>query len=164
MNTPKTSWIFLLPLMAGLALGLAGCGPRHRPSETNAGQHKDLPPHGGTAVTLGDDAFHVEFVRDADAGKLSAYVLDDEMEEFVRGGSPGFTVVAKVGGEERPLDFKPVADPATGETLTSTSLYEASAPWLKTTAAFDAVIRRLSVHDQVFADVSFNFPKGEGKD
>ena len=150
--------------MAGLVIALGGCGKPQRPSEAHAGQHKDVPPHGGTAVMLGDDAFHVEFVRDADAGTLSAYVLDDEMEEFVRGGSPGFTVVAKVGGEERTLEFKPVADPATGETLTSTSLYEASAPWLKTASDFDAVIKKLSVHDQVFTDVAFNFPKGNEKE
>ncbi len=163
MNTHRTSWKLFL-LVIGLVLGLVGCGQPQRPSETGAHQHKNQPPHGGTAVALGDDAFHVEFVRDAEAGKLSAYVLDDEMEQFVRGGSPGFTVVAKTGGEERVLEFKPVADSATGETLTSTSLYEASASWLKTTAEFDAVIKSLSVHDHVFADVSFHFPKGNEKD
>ncbi len=159
------NYSMLLCLLVGsLSLGLGGCDRPQRPSEAAAHQHKDLPPHGGTPVTLGDDAFHVEFVRDAEAGKLSAYVLDDEMEEFVRGGSPGFTVVAKVGGEERALEFKPVADAATGETLASTSLYEAQAPWLKTTAAFDAVIKTLSIHDQVFTDVAFNFPKGNAKE
>ncbi len=162
MKASKTPWTLFL-LVTGLVLSLGGCGRPQRPSESNAHQHKDQPPHGGTTVALGDDAFHVEFVRDMEAGKLSAYVLDDEMEQFVRGGSPGFTVVARVGGGERVLEFKPVADSATGETLTSTSLYEASAPWLKTTSEFDAVLKGLSVHDQGVADVPFNFPRGNKK-
>ena len=158
------SVFLIVSLMAALALGLGGCGRAQRPSEAGARQHKDLPPHGGTAVVLGDDAFHIEFVRDPEVGMLSAYVLDDEMEEFVRGGSPGFTVVVKVGAEEHTLDFKPVADVATGETLTSTSLYTVEAAWLKTTAEFDGVIKSISIHGQVFNEVAFNFPRGNEKD
>jgi len=155
---------FVLVVLCGvLAPGFGGCGQPRRPSEAAAHQHKDMPPHGGTAVALGDDAFHVEFVRDEESGKLSAYVLDDEMEEFVRGGSPGFMVMVKVGVEERALEFRPVADSATGETLASTSLYEASAPWIKTAGEFDAVIKSISVHEQVFADVSFHFPADNRK-
>ncbi len=148
-----------LPLLwTSLALGLGGCGQPQRASEAGAHRHQARPPHGGTAVALGDDAFHVEFVRDEENGKLSAYVLDDEMEEFVRGGSPGFTVMVKVGVDRRALEFRPVADIATGETLANTSLYEASAPWIKTAAEFDAVIKSISVYGQVFAGVIFHFP------
>ena len=47
-----------------------------RASKTGAHRHQARPPHGGTAVALGCDAFHVEFARDAVPGALAAYVLD----------------------------------------------------------------------------------------
>ncbi|MBW8781717.1 MAG: hypothetical protein JF599_07500 [Verrucomicrobia bacterium] len=159
-----SKFFILIALAAGLALGWGGCGKAQRPSEAGAHKHEHHPPHGGTPVVLGDEAYHLELVRDAEAGTLSAYVLDGEMEEFIRAGSPAFEVAAKVGGTEQTLVFKPVANAATGETVTDTALYEASAPWLKTTGGFDAVIKSVAVRGTVFENVAFNFPKGNDKD
>jgi hypothetical protein len=40
--------------------------------------HEHKTPHGGTAIELGEEAFHVELVKE-DPGTLSAYVLDGEL-------------------------------------------------------------------------------------
>jgi hypothetical protein len=133
---------------------LSGCAKKEI-----VGLHQDRPPHGGTPVALGDN-YHIEFVLDAASGTLSAYILDDEMEEFVRSNMPSFEVTAKVGGVEQTLIFKPVANPATGETVGDTALFTAQAGWLKTTKAFDAMIKSVTLDGTTFTDVGFNFPKG----
>jgi hypothetical protein len=139
----------------------AGCGRHAESNDGKAGhRHEHHAPHGGTAVVLGEEAFHLECVLDAAAGKLSVYVLDGEMENFVRIGAPSFEIVARVGEEARTLVFSPVANPATGETVTDTALYEASAPWLRTTPSFDAVLRSIVIRGREFRDVPFNFPRG----
>ncbi|HEV8073615.1 MAG TPA: hypothetical protein VGP21_05725 [Opitutaceae bacterium] len=147
---------FCLHMMLVLALVLGGCAKKE-----TVGLHQDQPPHGGTPVALGED-YNFEFVLDAASGTLSAYVLDDEMEEFVRSGMPSFEVTAKVGGAEQTLVFKPVANPATGETVGDTALFTAHADWLKTTKTFDAVIKSVTLDGTTFSNVVFNFPKGKG--
>jgi hypothetical protein len=139
-------------LVASLVLG--GCAKKEA-----VGLHRDQPPHGGTPVALGEN-YNVEFMLDAASGTLSAYMLDDEMDEFVRSDLPSFEVTAKVGGVEQTLVFKPVANPATGETVGDTSLFTAQAGWLKTTKAFDAVIKSVTLDGTTFSNVAFNFPKG----
>jgi len=127
-------------------------------------KHEHHPPHGGTPVVLGDEVYHVELVLDAAAGKLQAYVLDGELENFIRSTSPSVEVAAVVGGEPKTLVFTPVANPATGETAGDTSLFEAQADWLKTTREFDAVIKEITVRGTAFKDVKFNYPTGNDDD
>jgi hypothetical protein len=127
------------------------------------GLHNNQPPHGGTPVALGEN-YNIEFMLDVASGTLSAYMLDDEMEEFVRSDMPLFEMTAKVGGAEQTLVFKPVANPATGETVGDTALFTAQAGWLKTTKIFDAVIKRVALDGTTFTNVGFNFPKGNGAD
>ena len=115
-------------------------------------------------MAFGNGVYHLELVLDATAGKLSAYVLDDEMEEFVRIKQPSFEAVATIDGRRETLVFHAVADSATGETVGATSLFEASAGWLKTTKSFDAVLTKLEIRDTTFAAVAFNFPKGNALD
>jgi hypothetical protein len=145
-------------MMLVTMLVLGGCAKKEA-----VGLHKDQPPHGGTPVALGD-VYHIEFVLDAESGTLSAYLLDDEMEEFVRSDMPSFEVTAKAGGTEQVLEFKPVANPATGETMGDTALFTAQAGWLKTAKAFDAVIKSVTLDGTTFTHVAFNFPKGNGAD
>src|SRR5438045_6213064 len=45
--------------------------------------HADKGPHGGALVAIGEDDAHLEFVLDADTGKLTAYVLDGAAEKPV---------------------------------------------------------------------------------
>jgi hypothetical protein len=154
----KNSMKFFLNMMLIAVLALGGCAKKEQ-----VGLHKDQPPHGGTPVALGDD-YHIEFVLDAASGTLSAYILDDEMEEFVRSDMPSFEVTAKVGGAEQTLVFKPVANPATGETVGDTALFTAQAGWLKTMKAFDAVIKSVTLDGTTFTNVAFNFSRGSGAD
>jgi|SRR5580698_4085575 hypothetical protein len=147
-----------LGALLAAALVLGGCAKKEV-----VAMHKDQPPHGGTPVALGD-TYHLEFVLDADSGTLSAYLLDDEMEGFVRSGMTSFEVAAKAGGAEQVLEFKPVANPATGETVGDTALFMAQAGWLKTAKTFDAVIKSVTIDGTTFTHVGFNFPKGNGGD
>lgn len=155
MKLPPFFAVFLL------ASGLAGAGCARAPSgEAAAGAvhfHQDVAPHGGTPVALGED-YNVELVRDAEAGTLSAYVLDDEMEEFVRSPSPAIAIDAKVGGEDRTLVLTAVANPATGETVGDTSLFQAQADWIKGAAKFSGKLRSITVRGTAFTAVPFDFP------
>ncbi len=126
--------------------------------------HVHHPPHGGTPVVLGDEAYHIELVRDPVAGKLDAYVLDGEMEEFVRIAQPSIECAVTVGNEQHALVLKAVADRASGETVGDTSYFEAEESWLKTTSVFDGVFKKLQVKGTNFSNVTFNFPKGNDRD
>jgi hypothetical protein len=157
--------ILLISLIAlGTAL-LTGCGNEQRGTSENGPPHLhvDVPPHGGTSVTLGDD-YQIEWVLDAPAGQLQAYVLDGEMENFVRIAPPSFNVTAKLPDGEKVLHFVAMPNSATGEKVGNTSLFEAQADWLRTTKTFDAVIREISVEGTTFTNVAFNFPKGNTPD
>ena len=146
-----------------MGLALSGCGGSDAPAKRAveaAHHHEHIPPHGGTAVELGHEEFHVELVLDAPAGRLTAYVMDGELEQFVRIPAASFEVLAQVGGAEQNLQFNPVANGATGEKAGDTSQFEAMAGWLKTTTNFDATLRELTVHTQTYRAVKFNFPKG----
>jgi len=131
---------------------------------TKTAKHEHRPPHGGTPVVLGEEAFHLELVLDAATGKLSAYVLDGELENFVRAAMPSLEIVATVAGVPQSLSLKPIANPATGETVGDTSLFETQADWLKTIKEFDAMIPAIVVRGTPFKDVKFNFPKGNDTD
>jgi hypothetical protein len=131
---------------------------------TPAAKHAHQAPHGGTPVVLGNEACHLELVRDAAAGKLTAYVLDGEMENFLRVKAASFEVVASGGVEKRVLLFRAVANAATGEAVGDTSQFEAQADWLKAIATFDATLTSLEIRGTPFTAVAFNFPKGNDRD
>ena len=143
-----------------LSLALSACTKTPPPAANPPAKHEHHAPHGGTAVVLGNESCHLELVLDAPAGRLTAYVLDGELENFIRVKAPAFEVVATIGGEKRPLTFRATGNPATGETAGDTAQFEAQADWLKTTPAFDAVLSSLAVRGTTFTAVGFNFPKG----
>jgi hypothetical protein len=123
-------------------------------------KHEHKPPHGGTPVELGEEEYHVELVLDASAGKLQAFIMDGELENFVRLPEDSFEIVARLPGKEEILTLKAVANNATGETVGDTALFEAQADWLKTTPAFNAVIKELAVRGNKYQSIVFSFPKG----
>ena len=153
----------LTPFLA-LALSLSACKDKHNvrdhDKKETAHKHEHTPPHGGAPVVLGEEEFHLEFVRNAAAGKLQLYVLDGHLDKFVRIAVPAIEVTATIGGVLQTLTFKPIANPATGERAGDTSLFEAQADWLKTATNFDAVVKLVDVKGKAFKDVKFNFPKG----
>lgn len=158
--------VFIASLLLSSSVLFAACSRKAEVTAASAqpAKHEHHPPHGGTPVVLGDEVYHIELVLDADAGKIQAFVLDGELENFIRSSAPSFEVVATVKGEPRTLTFMPVANPATGETAGDTALFEAQADWLKTTRDFDAVLKTINVRGTVFSDVKFNYPRGNDED
>jgi hypothetical protein len=154
-------------LAASFAAALGACsksGSQPTPlTGTPAARHEHHPPHGGTAIVLGNEAYHLELVVDSVAGRLSAYVLDGEMENFIRVNAASFEVIANGGDEKRILTFCAIANPATGETIGDTSQFEAQADWLKAVATFDASLRSLDIRGTTFSAVAFNFPRGNDR-
>ncbi len=145
------------------AVLFAGCEAKDEHAGHNHGpahKHEHRPPHGGTPVVLGNEAFHLEFVRDAATGTLTCYVMDAHLESFVRIPAPGFSVTADVGGSPKSLDFKAVSNGATGEKEGDTSQFDAKADWLRTTTNFSASISELTVRGVKFTDIKFRFPEG----
>ena len=151
-----------IPIVLGLAVGLfAGCDrqPSPAPQQTSVPHHEHKPPHHGTPVVLGKEEYHLELVLDAPAGRLQAYILDGELENFVRVPAESFAVSAMLPGKEEVLTFKAIGNNATGEKVGDTALFEAQADRLKTNTAFDAVLRQLTVRGTAYENVTFNFPR-----
>jgi len=162
MKPAKLPGLFLLLPLALLA-GCAKPAPAPAPNAVPP-KHEHHPLHGGTPVVLGDESYHLELVLNASAGRLQAYVFDGELENFIRSAMPSFEIVAMINGEEKTLVLHAMPNPATGETVGDTSLFEAQADWLKTTRTFDAVVPSITIRGTTFTDVDFNFPQGNDKD
>lgn len=151
---------------AGLTVVAGGCSrDAVQPDFTGAGgtfahHHEHLAPHGGTPVVLGEETFHLEFVRDADAGRLTAYVLDRELDSFIRIPAEELVLRVKLDDGSERLVLQAVGNPATGETVGDTSQFEGEAAWLRDVEEFDAVLELITVRGVTFHDVAFNFPRG----
>jgi hypothetical protein len=154
---------FAITTLLGLAL-FAGCDKEATNSTATPSKHEHKPPHGGTPVVLGNEEYHLELILNAPAGKLHAFVLDGELENFVRIPAKTFEVTVKLADKEEPLIFNALANRATGETVGDTSAFEAQAEWLKTNVTFDAVLKELIVRTKTYQNVQFNFPKGNDSD
>jgi len=151
----------------GLATLLAGCGGTddhaghdHGNDHGHDHKHEHRPPHGGTAVVLGREAFHLELVRTAETGLLTCYVLDGHMESFVRIPATSLELETTVSNQTSKVALLPVANAATGEKPGDTSQFEAKADWLKTTTNFSGRFPSLTVRGVSFTDVTFRFPEG----
>ena len=155
----------MIPLLAAAILSMFsnGCSKNENAAASGAApihKHEHHPPHGGAPVELGEEEYHVELVRDVTAGKLQAFVLDGELENFVRIAAPSLEVDAQVSGRPETLVLAAVANNATGEKVGDSSLFEAQADWLKTTPKFDGVLKEITVRGKTYTNVAFNFPKG----
>ena len=149
-----------LALAASLVPGCSRPEDAAAPAKEAVHKHEHHPPHGGAPVELGEEEYHVEIVRDGPAGKLQAFVLDGELENFVRIAAPALEITATLSGQEEKLVFLPVANSATGEKVGDTALFEAQADWVKTTPAFDAVLKEITVRTKTYTNLAFSFPEG----
>jgi hypothetical protein len=151
----------LLLLSAAFPVALAaGCSKATVESAAPRAHHHHAP-HGGTPVELGDEAYHLELVLDGTTGTLQAYVLDAEMEDFVRSPDHALEISATAGGAAHVISLSAVANPETGETVGDTSLFEARADWLKTAPKFDGELGSVTIRGTTFTHVKFSFPKGD---
>ena len=156
---------FTILLSASIGM-LAGCGENtSKPSEQKAPtKHEHKPPHGGTPVVLGSEEHHVELVLNPAEGKMDAYVMDGELENFQRISAESLRLAVSLSGQQETLLLKAVPNTATGEKVGDTSMFEAQADWLKTAKSFDAVLEEIEVGGTTYTNVEFNFPKGNDKD
>lgn len=129
--------------------------------------HEHRAPHQGTLVVLGHEAAHLELVLDGPDGVLTCYVLDGEAEQSVRIAQKVIPIrihlPARNGAgsrEAHDLDLAAVANPLTGEAVGDTSEFRVRSNSLQGVSAFDAVILDLTIKGAPFANVSFNFPRG----
>lgn len=97
----------------------------------------------------------LEFVLDASAGTLTAYVLDGGAEQAVRIAQPTITLTfdapPALGGQTLSLAAK--ANALTGETVGDTSEFVVSAPALKGHTTFSARVAEVVVKGQTFKDL-----------
>lgn len=163
------------PLLFAVAVillaGLTACEKKepaaaesHQHQHDHKHQHEHHALHGGTVVVLGKEIYHLELVRDAATGTLTAYVLDGEMEKFIRIPAPSIEIETMVAGASRKLVLVATANAMTSETVGDTSQFTAQADWLKDTALFAAVIPRLEIRGAKFDGIAFNFPQGNDTD
>jgi len=117
-----------------------------------------VAPHGGTLIELGEHAYNVELLRDRAAGKLTAWVLDGQAENFLCLKLTSFQLNAMPGGQSTPLTMQAVANSATGETVGDTSQFEVQADWLKTAGGFSGIFT-LEIKDTKFAQGTYSFPE-----
>lgn len=120
-----------------------------------ADSHAHEAPHGGALVELGEHFGFLEFVLDAGAGTLTAYVLDGGAEQAVRIAQPTlavtFTAPQALAGQTMTLAAK--ANVLTGETVGDTSEFVVTHPALKGQTTFSARVTEVVVKGQTFKDL-----------
>lgn len=150
---------------AGIALAaVVGCARRDTSTAAASAPHEHHAPHGGTAVVLGEEACHLELLLDPATGRLGAWILDGELENFIRIAAPGLELTVTMAGQTRPLTLRAIASSATGETVGDTSYFEAQADWLRGVTRFDGELARIEVRGSAYTAVKFNFPRGNERD
>ena len=158
MKLPS-SFVVLVSLAVGLTFAFTGCSKSSHDHAAHGGGHAHTAPHGGTLVEIGEHAYNLELVRDAAAGKLTAYLLDGHAENFVRIAAPSIELVALADGQRRPLSLKAVANPSTGETVGNTSQFEAQADWLKSAGELPGTIETIEIKGTTFRNVAIHLKK-----
>jgi hypothetical protein len=103
-------------------------------------------------------------VRDSNEGTLTAYVLDSEMENFVRIEQTTLTLNIKTNTSALPLTLRAVENSATGEKIGDTSEFQIKSEFITRTAEFDADLKLITVNKYSFSEVHFNFPRGNDRD
>jgi len=150
-------------------LALAACAGGE-PSTADSAQAIDLgptasaaitAPHGGMLVELGNRVAHVEFVLDTARGILTAYVLDGTAQHPLRltRGRLDLTMLNLVEGIPEVFTvLAGKADPKTEETFDNTSVFIGFVPQLTGRAQYRALLQRVEVAEQLFADVPISYP------
>lgn len=107
---------------------------------------------------LGDEAYHLELLRDSRAGRITLYVFDGHLENFVRIAAPSLVLTFDIEGQKKTLELLPVAQSATGESIGNTSQFGGEATWLTDGKPTVGRLRLIEVRGQIFNDVPFQLP------
>lgn len=156
---PRLRWVALLlvPLLG------AGCGKTddhdHASHEgESAHEHSHDARHGGVAVVLGDEEFHVEFTHGEKPGVVQAYFFDGHMENYVRVAAPAFPAAVVIDGAARPVQFVAVPNAASGETVGDTALFETTIPALSSQPALTLNVPELVVKGATYQNITAAVP------
>ena len=163
--TSRPSTRALLPLACWVALvvAVAGCDRVAHPADRHSAvvpAHTPTAQHGGVAVEIGEEEYHVEFTFGEPPGTLDAYFMDGEMEDYVRLSAASFNAIVRVDGRDFPLEFRAMASPATGETVGDSALFEAHADWLAAKPALKISVPALRIKGHVYTNLSATLPGG----
>lgn len=147
------------------ALALTGCGGDHdhdhKHDHDHDHGHHHAAPHGGTLVVVGQEAAHLEFVLEADTGKLTAYVLGAHAEKGIRIEQPAISLeVALPDGKKGMAILEAQAVELTGEKPGDTSVFAGTLPLLKGASKFEATLVKVTIKGVTFDQVKFPFPEG----
>ena len=142
---------------------VSGCGDGHHHDHDghNHSGHAHEAPHGGALVLLGEHGtgFHLEVILSKE-GILDLYVLDGEVEKFVRISQEELALQVTVkDSESQSINMTAVEDAATGESMGNTSHFQARTE-MKEVESFEAVLSSIKIKGTVFEKVSINYPQG----
>ena len=166
--THRVSSTLLNPLFVIILMTWMGCRPDQAGNEpgTSSGSHEHVahhhePPHGGTVIELGQEAYHLELVLESERGPLICYVMDGHLEQFIRLSQTSIVCdVELADGTQTNLVFMATANRATGEQVGDTAEFHADIqPWVPINR-FEGKIREVHIQDQSFTDVAFKYPEG----
>ena len=126
--------IFLKYSVLASYLILAACGDEHHHDHKghdhkghDHGAHAHVAPHDGTLVLLGEHGtgFHLEIILSKE-GMLDLYVLDGEVEHFVRIAQEELALQVSIkDSESQSISMTAVEDATTGESTGNTSHFQA---------------------------------------
>ena len=145
---------YLFPLFSFLFF--FSCGEEHH--EGSHAAHAHVAPHGGQLVELGEhgSGFNLELVLHED-GFLQIYVLDAHVDNFVRISAGSIDIkITDSNGTEKTISCEPVADPITGETIGSTSLFT-SKERIRDLIPFKGIIQNIEVMEFSYENIEVNF-------
>ena len=111
-------------------------------------------------MVFGKEMAHIEFVLDAETGKLEAWVLDGSAENGVRVPQTEIELAVEVGDRSETVTLRARSNNLSGEKPGDTSEFEASSPALVGVKEFDATITSFTVKGTEFKAVKFPFPRG----
>ena len=142
---------------------VSGCGDGHNHDHDghNHSGHAHEAPHGGALVLLGEHGtgFHLEVILSKE-GILDLYVLDGEVEKFVRISQEELALqVTTKDSESQSISMTAVEDAATGESMGNTSHFQARTE-MKEVENFEAVLSSIKIKGTVFEKVSISYPQG----
>ena len=158
----------IIPLLTVAVMCMIGCGKsasnptlaEHSHDHAAHGHHHE-PPHGGTVIRLGDESFHMEWVKDLEAWIMRCFIMDGHLEKFIRITQASFDVsVHPADGPKLQWTFHAAGNRATGEQVGDTSEFNAQLSALPDKNTFEGNILAVHVSGQQFDNVAFKYPEG----
>ena len=158
----------IIPLVTVSVMCMIGCGESssnpalaEHSHDHAAHAHHHEPPHGGTVIRLGDESFHMEWVKDLEAGIMRCFIMDGHLEKFIRITQVSFDVsVHPADGPRLQWTFHAAENRATGEQVGDTSEFHAQLSALPNKNTFEGNILAVHISGQQFENVAFKYPEG----